>query len=284
STATVSTSFTNDSAFAVHAAELTLSHPDGWTVKASSPASFELVKPGQKVTTTWRVTVPEGTTPDKYQLSGAAVYEASQGATRSTDAVTVTVPYTSLTAAFNNVGTTSREAQDTSGNFDGVNDAYSDEALASVGYSAGAKVTFDGITFAWPDASSGRPDNTLAAGQSIEVSGSGSRLGFLTASAYGAGSGTGTVHYSDGTTQSFTLNSGDWTVNKAPDGAQVAVTAPDWHPRPNNATQHRKVSVYYSSVPLDPGRTVVAVTLPNVSSAPAASVTSLHVFAMSIGS
>ncbi|MFU8855137.1 hypothetical protein ACNAW0_29875 [Micromonospora sp. SL1-18] len=44
------------------------------------------------------------------------------------------------------------------------------------------------------------------------------------------------------------------------------------------------MSVYYSSVPLDQERTVVAVTLPNVSSVAANGITSLNVFAMSIGS
>ncbi|MFU8853670.1 glycoside hydrolase family 3 C-terminal domain-containing protein [Micromonospora sp. SL1-18] len=283
-TATATTAFTNDSAYAVHGAELTLSHPDGWAVKPSSPASFQTVSPGQTVTTTWQVTVPQGTTADDYQLSGTAVYEATQGTTRSSDAVTVTVPYASLAAAYGNVATTSRAAGDASGNFDGANNAYSDEALASVGHAPGAKVTHDGISFTWPDAPSGRPDNTLAAGQTIEVSGSGQRLGFLTASAYGAGSGTGTIYYSDGTTQAFTLGSGDWTGNKAPDGVEIAVTAPDWNPRAGHPTQHRNVNVYYSSVPLDPRKTVAAVTLPKVSSAPAVNVTSLHVFAMSIGS
>ncbi|MFD4976161.1 hypothetical protein [Streptomyces sp. NPDC058424] len=43
------------------------------------------------------------------------------------------------------------------------------------------------------------------------------------------------------------------------------------------------MSVYYSSVPLDPEKTVVAVALPNVSSVAAEGVTSLNVFAMSIG-
>ncbi|MFY9930749.1 MAG: hypothetical protein WAK82_22385, partial [Streptosporangiaceae bacterium] len=45
----------------------------------------------------------------------------------------------------------------------------------------------------------------VAQGQTILLSGSGTTLGFLGASSPGAGKGTGTVYYTDGSTSSFTI-------------------------------------------------------------------------------
>jgi hypothetical protein len=52
-------------------------------------------------------------------------------------------------------------------------------------------------------------DNTVAEGQTITASGGGT-LGFLESASYGPASGTGTLTYTDGSTQSYTLNAPDW--------------------------------------------------------------------------
>ncbi|GAA3612523.1 hypothetical protein GCM10022419_116910 [Nonomuraea rosea] len=58
STATATTSFTDSGTGALNDVTLTLATPDGWTARPVSPASFPMVAGGQKVTTTWSITVP----------------------------------------------------------------------------------------------------------------------------------------------------------------------------------------------------------------------------------
>ncbi|MCW3844893.1 glycoside hydrolase family 3 C-terminal domain-containing protein [Micromonospora yasonensis] len=284
-TATVTTSFTNDSAYAVHDAGLALSHHDGLVVKASSPASFQQVVPGQTVTTTWQVTAPEGATPNEYQLIGTATYQASQGATQSSDSVTVTVPYTSLAAAFNNAGVSDDSDVD-GASFDSVGDSYSAQMLAAAGISPGAAVEHKGLTFTWPDVDVGEPNNVVAQGQTVALSGSGARLGILGAASGGKASGIGTVHYSDGTTSSFTLTLGDWWSGPIAGNDAVAstpyVNSQGIGGRERGQRQHA-VYVFYAEAPVTAGKQVVAVTLPTGGSSSSGQISGLHLFALAVG-
>jgi hypothetical protein len=88
-------------------------------------------------------------------------------------------------------------------------------------------------------------------------------------------SGTGTITYTDGSTQAYTLTFPDWFtdgVGGAP-GDQLAgsgtVNAI------NGDFQGHPVGMYTSEVPLEAGKTVAFVTLPGNSA--------LHIFAMSTG-
>jgi len=121
----------------------------------------------------------------------------------------------------------------------------------------------------------------VAGGQTIAVSGSGSKLGFLGAGDYGTASGTGTVTYTDGSTQPFTLTFSDWWANSASGGGDILTSAA--YINTPNGRQNQKVSVYYASVPLDPGKAVRYVTLPDVSNGAAQGQTAMHVFALAIG-
>jgi beta-glucosidase len=47
---------------------------------------------------------------------------------------------------------------------------------------------------------------------------------------------------------------------------------------------HHPVSIYFASVPLEPGKTVASVTLPTVSTGVGNGVNAMHIFAMAIGS
>lgn len=85
----------------------------------------------------------------------------------------------------------------------------------------------------------------MAQGQTISTSGSGSSLGFLTAANSSPESGTGTICYTDGTTQSFTLNVGNFWCSSG-----------------------HTVYVFEQSVPLAAGKTVEAVTLPAGAASP----------------
>ncbi|WP_405935106.1 hypothetical protein OG495_32410 [Streptomyces longwoodensis] len=100
------------------------------------------------------------------------------------------------------------------------------------------------MAFTWPTTGTGKPDNIVASGQTIPCTGSGTKLGFLATGTYGNASGDGLITYTDGTTQPYTL----------------AV-----------------------AVPLQAGKTVAYLTLPNVGPNAAKSQVALHIFATGIG-
>ena len=185
-----------------------------------------------------------------------------------------------LSGAFNNSGI-SDDADPAAGNLDGGGYSYSAQALAAAGLSPGASVTHDGLTFTWPDAAAGAPDDMLASGQTISVSGSGT-LGFLGASDYYGSSGTGTITYTDGTTQSFTLSLADWWANTATAGGNIVATVP--YMNTSTGRMNQQVSVYYAAVPLQAGKTVQYVTLPNISQTAVQGSPSMHIFAVAVSS
>ena len=94
--------------------------------------------------------------------------------------------------------------------FDGAGTSYSAQGLAADGLTPGAAVSAGGQSFTWPNVASAQPDNTMAEGQTIAGLGAGASLGFLAAANNSAESGTGTVYYTDGTTQPFTLSVGNF--------------------------------------------------------------------------
>src|ERR1700722_14142975 len=197
---------------------------------------------------------------------------------------TTGVLYSSLSAAYDNVGITDN-ANPAPGNFDGTGESYSAQALAAgtpTPLTAGGQATFGGTTFTWPTAV-GTANNVIADGQKIDLTGSGTDLGFLGAGAFGAASGAGTITYPDGTTQSYSLVMADWYNNAPVAGDQIATTTTSWNFTSTTQTAH-PVSIYFASVPLQAGKTVASVTLPTVSAGAGNGITALHVFAMAIGS
>jgi len=259
---------------------LSLVAPQGWDVQATSPITFGRVAPGETVRAVWRVRPPEGVGPGGYQLSARADFRSA--ASPDTTSVTreVSIPYSSLAAAFDNPGI-SDDSNPGAGNFDGGGYSYSAQSLAQVGLTPGAKVDHDGITFTWPNVPAGQPDNVVAGGQTVSVSGSGSRLGFLGASDYGDASGEGEIVYADGSTQSFTLSLPDWWANEPPEDGDILATIP--YINTPGGKQDQQVSVYYASVPLRPGKEVRYVKLPDISRGVSQGQTAMHVFALGIG-
>ena len=193
----------------------------------------------------------------------------------------VNVAYSSLAAAFDNTGIA--DASDpASANYDGHGYSYSQEGLTAAGLAPGATVTHDGITYIWPSSAPGTPDNVVAAGQAIALSGSGSELGFLGASNNGNATGPVTVIYADGTTSTAQVSFADWYSNAAATGGDILATEPNWNQPPGGIGNH-PVSVYAYTIPLDPNKTVADVILPTAASeAPSAS-SPMHVFAIGIG-
>jgi hypothetical protein len=121
----------------------------------------------------------------------------------------------------------------------------------------------------------------LASGQTITVSGSGT-LGFLGASDYYGSSGTGTITYTDGTKQSFTLSLADWWANAAAPGGDVLASVP--YMNTSTGQMNQQVSVYYVAVRLQGGKTMQSVTLPDVSQQAVQGSPAMHIFAVAVSS
>ncbi|GAA3435692.1 glycosyl hydrolase family 95 catalytic domain-containing protein [Kutzneria kofuensis] len=184
----------------------------------------------------------------------------------------------SLSATYNNVGVTA-DNNTNPGDIDGGGASMSATALANAGARAGGTVSHGGLTFTWPSqAGTGSADNTVSNGQTIALNGSGNTLGFLVTATYGPASGTGTITYTDGSTQDFTLSSSDWWGGSG----DVAIAAA-YQNRPGNTTYQHAADVYYVGVPLQAGKTTKTVRLPTVSGSATAGTPSLHVFALARG-
>ncbi|MGH3171364.1 MAG: glycoside hydrolase family 3 C-terminal domain-containing protein, partial [Trebonia sp.] len=280
STATVTTAIPDTSSQPLKNVSVTLAAPAGWTATATSSSTFATVEPGQTAQTTWSVTVPATAAAGPNQLTATASYTDANGPGTVTQTGQVSVPYLSLSDAFNNPGI-SDDSNPGAGNLDGGNTSYSAEALAAAGLTPGGSFTHDGLTLTWPNAQPATDDNVVAGGQAIALSGSGSTLGLIGTGDYGSVSGTGTITYTDGSTQQFTITFSDWWSNSAPSGGDILATMP--YINSPTGKENQNVSVYYAGVPLQQGKTVKYVTLPDISSGVAQGQPAMHIFAASIG-
>jgi glucoamylase len=183
-----------------------------------------------------------------------------------------------LTQAFDNVGITTSAAP-TAGNFDGIGDSFPASGLAADALSPGQPLLHDGLSIAWPDVAPGQPDNVVAGGQAIAVTGTGTTLGVVGASAYGSTTGTFTVGYANGSSSTATVTFANWTDTSAASGTDILATTAGWNPGGSVP-----VSLFYAAIPLTAGEQVTSVTLPSVSASVAANVPSMHVFSLTIGS
>jgi beta-glucosidase len=280
--ARVTATLVNHGDYAMPQARFTLKAPAGWTVSNPAPVT---IAPGQTVTEHFTVTAPANAQPGDNTLQVTVRPTAGNSGDRGSTveaSATVTVSSSSLTAAYNNTGI-SDNSDVAAANYDGVGDSYSAQALAAgtpTALTPGKQVTIGGTTFTWPAAASGTPDNVVTGGQTVALSGSGTDLGFLGASQNGTASGTVTVHYTDGSSQSFNLNMADWYANSPAVGNQLLTTTTSWNFTSSTQTAH-PVSIYFASVPLQAGKQVSSVTLPVLNNA--GGTTAMHIFAMATG-
>jgi hypothetical protein len=185
------------------------------------------------------------------------------------------LPYLTLPGSFNNRGIAD-DAHLDGIDFDGSSSSLSSQALTSVGCAPGATVTHDGVRFTWPSTASGAADNVVCSGQTVLLSGSGSRLAFLGTSTWGVGKGSGAVRYADGTETPFSVEINDWYGGDP--GAAVVVP----YRNLSSGRDDTPVSLYVFSAPLQQDKQLKAVVLPNVSPDLRAGVPALHVFAMTV--
>jgi hypothetical protein len=186
-----------------------------------------------------------------------------------------------LARYLDNVGIASN-SHPTQGNLDGTGSAFSAQALAAHGASAGRTLTYHGVPFRWPDAAAGAPDNVTASGQTLRLGGAGRALAFLVTAGWGPAQGTGKVVYASGSTQDFTISAPDWYRNCASaKGPGVVVYTP--YRNQGNGRASFTACVYYASVRLRPGQRVTRIVLPDISTAvPVNEDPSLHIFAATI--
>jgi beta-glucosidase len=203
--------------------------------------------------------------------------------------LTVDVPFASLPAAYNTTAI-SDDSNIAAANFDGNGNSYSEQALTAAGLSPGATVTIGTTSLQWPDVPAGTPDSVLANGQTVLLAGSpaDTQLKVLGASSGADESGTGTIQYTDGTIQPYTLTLENW-FNPPNTSSNTAIAAT---PYINDSTgsgnqgvvgqRNHQVYVFAVSIPLQLGKTVSSVTLPMVATLPG--VYPMHVFALGLGS
>lgn len=240
---------------------------------------------GPRRTVAVPVTLPtEHAAAGDYRLSADVAYQRGAGtAERFTARATAagTVPFTALAQAFDNIGTTD-DANPQRGSVDGAMSSFSRQDLASAGAVAGKSLTAGGLRYVWPDTAAGEPDNAVAHGQTIPLSGRPARIGVLATATYapsGGLTGTGTVTYTDGTTTSYTISVPDWSAD-SPAGAVVAVHGTEVNGF-GRAQAGRTANVFSFTVPVDPGKRPASITLPAGPEWVAGKTPAIHVFALS---
>ena len=121
----------------------------------------------------------------------------------------------------------------------------------------------------------------VAGGQTIAISGSGNTLGLVGAGDYGSPPGPATVTYTDGTTESshrqlrgLVGQRGD-RRRRPHHRCRTSTTA--------SGRKNQQVSLYYAAIPLQQGKTVRYLTLPDVSDGATSGTAAMHIFAIAIG-
>ena len=286
---TVKATLTNPGNAPLRDAAVSLSAPSGWTVVPTGAASLGTVAPGHAASTTFRVTPGSSgsSSAGPVDLVARSTYDALGRPQTLLGTAQLQVPFASLAASFDNTGITDDGNTNPSANFegfDGEGTTYSAQGLAAAGLAPGAAVNAGGLGFTWPNVPSAQPDNTMAEGQIIRVSGSGSELGFLAAANNSTESGTGTVYYTDGTTSTYTLDVGNFWYPSGQSGNPTndQVASVNYANYPTGSSGHT-VYVFEASVPIDSGKTVEAVALPPLGSV-AGYNPALHIFAVDVGS
>jgi lysophospholipase L1-like esterase len=233
---------------------------------------------------TFTVPEPSGTNGVWYVSPGTTatvnVIDAA-GAVSRTATLAIT-PTANPADYYDNVGTTP-DTDQTCGNMDGDGFTYSANALAADGITPGGTVSSGGLTYTWPGSASCSPDNILADAQTVLLNGAGgqSTLGLLGSATTGPSTGIVLVHYSDGSTVQETVTFGDWAG--APVTGDTAVATMPYRNSDSGTSQQLTVYVFATQVPIDPSKTVVSVTLPDVGYSVAPGAAGFHIFALSLG-
>lgn len=172
---------------------------------------------------------------------------------------------------FDNSGISSDSAP-SAADLDGSGRSLSAQALDAAGWSPGQRLTLHRTELKWPQTRPGKPDNAVADGQPVSVTGRGDALTFLLAGTGGDAEGTGRVVYADGTESEYSLTAPDW------DEGPLSTKAVDLaYSNSPDGPGSSKVRLYARTVPVDPDRDIAHVELPSVAGA-----ARMHVFSLGL--
>jgi beta-glucosidase len=232
---------------------------------------------------TFTVPSPSGTGNEYHVWPGSAAsvsVTGSSGGTSDTGVLAINATG-NVRDYYDNTGISSN-TDEKCADLDGDGYSFSSNALASAGVTPGGSVTSGGVTFTWPARSTCKPDDMLAAGQTLRLHGTASdtKIGFLGTSTNGASSGPVVIHYTDGSTSTARLQFSDW-AGSAVAGENTVASIP-YRNSITGVPQTLTISVYEVSLPLKAGKTVSSLTLPYIGDS-IAGVTAMHIFAVGLG-
>lgn len=260
---------TNASSASVRDVRVSPRMTDGWAV----PSPLRVVRTlaaGQTVSLSWRVRIPADALDrdygaDAYSTVSASWTVSGQPGRPFAEGYARTVfPYSTLAGAFN-LGGIARDSHPTEAGYYVNGQAFSQQALASVGLTPGGKVSHDGVDFTWPAQTGGYPNVLAADGQAFSVNAKTHAIAFL-GSGVGAdewNSGDVTIVYADGTTDIKELGFSNWTaVDRLAFGSELMATSPYGVTHTGTYTGNGHWNVYYNTVPTDASKVVRYVVMP----------------------
>lgn len=258
-TATVSVTVPNTTAETYRDVEVGLRVADGAGVEPGSVTVAE-IGPGTEETVRFAVTPPAGADAG-IEVEAVATYTVD-GVGAGTASGWGTVSTTDVAPSFeatHNIVAITDDAEPAAGTFSNSGRSYSAQALADAGITPGGTITHRGVDITFPDVAAGEPNATFAQGQVFRMDGSGDTLVLAGAAAYGTHSGTGTVYYTDGTHEDFTLSYVDFFRPLQAD--DLLVTMP--YSNQPDGQWVEDVGLYSNAIPIDSSKGVHAVRLPD---------------------
>ncbi|QFU98819.1 Alpha-L-fucosidase [Luteimicrobium xylanilyticum] len=196
------------------------------------------------------------------------------GTTTRTDLTVRVAAKGGLLDATTVVGTSSEDA--VNGSFDGAENTFSRDSLASVGLTPGSTTKLsNGTTLTWPSAPEGFPDTVAPSGQTVRLSKPARTISFVGAGINGGGKGTATVRLSDGSTATADFSFGDWVLPSSTGDKSDGTLEPvygnsvvAWTPVRNASSSDPGAYVFATTPYTAPaGTKVVSVTLPTTDKA-----------------
>jgi predicted alpha-1,2-mannosidase len=277
SSVTVNAQNISDSASTV---QWTATAPAGLTI---TPDSGSITIPaGSTANQSFAVAADANTTEGVYQVAFSA--KTADGTTLPMSGFTTVVAKPgNLLGVFNNAGI-SDDANPGGANVDSDGFSYSAQALAAVGFTPGATVSVNGVNYTWPSVPVATYDNVEAAGQVLQLpdaKAGATSLNFLGCATNGPSTGTVTITYTDGSTQTAQLGFSDWTLGggSTPQPSFDNVIAAKTNYRDSSGGAQQVATYIFATAPiaLDGSKQVASVTLPT-----SANQGSLHIFALTV--
>jgi len=252
----------NQSDFAMRNSKITAHVPAGWTVTPATSPFGTIADTGGTEAATFQITVPANAQAGPASLSFEMTGKVNGKARDVTQRLNTTVPFASFASAATVVGV-SDNANVAAGNFDGSGYSYSAQNLAAAGVTPGGTINVGTTTATFPPQAPGTPDAVNAAGQVIQMSGSGSAIVIVGSAHNGSGLGNMTVTFTDGSTAMVPVEFADW-YSDAPTGLSSVVVSSHWNQPPTGGIGDHVVGIYGEVYPIPANKTIADVTLPNV--------------------